>query len=255
MRFGGESAIVRGACFTCLAIAVGIASGCGASAAKTVSSNTANAVAVVVTSPTSGSVIAADNVTIRGTVTPANAIVQIQGKPAAVGNGVFTGTAALHGGTTTIDVIGSAPGAAPDATKLAITRQSAKGQSRTVTTQTVTVPQTQPVQPPADEAERAFFAPSGNVSCAIQGDGARCSVATANLTFVLPPGGGAAFTVQELQLSRASGYEAPFGSEESNGAVVCSIPPSDVPSGITCRDSATGHGFEASRVPSRRKTF
>ncbi|HTA35855.1 MAG TPA: hypothetical protein VK761_03980 [Solirubrobacteraceae bacterium] len=193
--------------------------------------------------------------TIRGTVTPANAVGQIQGKPAAVGNGVFTGTAALHGGTTTIDVIGSAPGATPDATKLAITRQSAKGPSRAVATQTVTVPETQPAQPSTDGKERAFFAPSGNVSCAIQGDGARCSVATADLTFVLPPGGGTAFTVPELQLARASGYEAPFGSEESNGAVVCSIPPSNVPSGITCRDSATGHGFEASRVPSRQKTF
>src|SRR5882757_6062191 len=95
----------------------GAVGGCGSTVSKTASS-TARVVSVVVTSPTDGSVNAADHVTVRGTVAPANAIVQIQGEPAAVGNGVFTGTAALHGGKTTIDVIGSASGAAPGSTHI-----------------------------------------------------------------------------------------------------------------------------------------
>ncbi|HTZ88576.1 MAG TPA: hypothetical protein VMB05_18080 [Solirubrobacteraceae bacterium] len=81
------------------------------------------AVSVAVTAPTSDSVIAADKVTVRGTVSPANAVVQVQGHTAAVGNGVFTGTASLHGGKTTIDVIASAPGRAPGSTRIVVARQ------------------------------------------------------------------------------------------------------------------------------------
>ena len=84
-------------------------------------------VMVAVTAPTSNAVIASDHVTVRGTVTPGNATVQIQGQPAAVGNGVFTGAATLHGGKTTIDVIGSAPGATPGSARIVIARQSAGG--------------------------------------------------------------------------------------------------------------------------------
>jgi hypothetical protein len=98
--------------------------GCGSTTSTTTSTVGAGAVSVVVIAPTSGSVIAASNVTVRGTVDPANATVQIQGQPAAVGNGVFTGTAALHPGKTTIDVIGSAPGMTPGSTSLTITQQS-----------------------------------------------------------------------------------------------------------------------------------
>jgi hypothetical protein len=101
--------------------------GCGSTTSTTTSTVGSGAVAVVVASPTSGSVIAASNVTIRGTVDPTNATVQIQGQPAAVGNGVFTGTAALHPGKTTIDVIGSAPGMTPGSTSLTITQQSSGG--------------------------------------------------------------------------------------------------------------------------------
>jgi len=105
--------------------ALGLAvAGCGSTTSTTTSTVGSGAVSVVVTAPTSGSVIAASNVTVRGTVNPTNATVQIQGQPAAVGNGVFTGTAALHPGKTTIDVIGSAPGMTPGSTSLTITQQS-----------------------------------------------------------------------------------------------------------------------------------
>jgi hypothetical protein len=95
---------------------------CGST--TTTTTTTGGEVAVVVTSPTSGSVIAGTSVTVRGTVSPANASVQVQGKPAAVGNGVFTGTAELHGGKTTVDVIGSAAGEVPGSTSVVIAQQS-----------------------------------------------------------------------------------------------------------------------------------
>jgi Glucodextranase, domain B len=110
-----------------------MSSGCGSTATTTTTTSAegASAVTVALTSPTSGSVIAADQVIVRGTVSPANAVVQVQGQPATVGNGVFTGTATLHGGKTTIDVIGSAPGAAPDSTSIMVDRQSAGGTAAT----------------------------------------------------------------------------------------------------------------------------
>lgn len=106
--------------------------GCGSTTTTTTTAVTATGgVTVTVSSPTSGSVIGADTVTIRGTVTPLNAVVQIQGKSAAVGNGVFTGPATLHSGKTTIAIIGSAPDEAPDATSLVVYRQPPTGRSVT----------------------------------------------------------------------------------------------------------------------------
>jgi hypothetical protein len=96
--------------------------GCGST--TTTTTTTGGAVSVVVTAPTSGSVIAGNSVTVRGTVSPPTATVQVQGKPAAVGNGVFTGAAELHGGNTTIDVIGSAPGEVPGSTSVVVAQQS-----------------------------------------------------------------------------------------------------------------------------------
>jgi len=95
---------------------------CGST--TTTTTTTGGVVSVVVTSPTSGSVIAGNSVTIRGTVSPPSATVQVQGRPAAVGNGVFTASAELHGGKTTIDVIGSAPGEVPGSTSVVIAQQS-----------------------------------------------------------------------------------------------------------------------------------
>lgn len=116
-----------------LGVVAGLAvamTGCGSTTTTTTSTPSvagSGTVTVAVTSPTSGTVIAADSVTVRGTVEPPNATVQVQGKPAAVGNGVFTGTANLHGGKTTIDVIGSGPGEAPGSTSVSVTKQSSGG--------------------------------------------------------------------------------------------------------------------------------
>jgi hypothetical protein len=124
------------------------ATGCGSTTTtttSTVASTASGSVVVAVTSPTSGTVINADSVTVRGTVSPPNATVQVQGQPAAVGNGVFTGTAMLQGGSTRIDVIGSAPGQDPGSTSVSVTRQSSSTHhTRTTTTTTTTPAQAQP---------------------------------------------------------------------------------------------------------------
>lgn len=115
-----------------LAVTVGVVSlalvvsACG-STSTTTNTVGSGVVTVAVTSPTSGTVIAGSSVTIRGTVTPTDASVLVQGKPAAVGNGVFTAEATLHGGKTTIDVIGSAPAATPGSTSVSVTQQSSGG--------------------------------------------------------------------------------------------------------------------------------
>lgn len=100
---------------------------CGST--TTTTTTTGGEVSVIVTSPTSGSVIAGNSVTVRGTVSPPAATVQVQGKPAAVGNGVFTAAAELHGGRTTIDVIGSAQGDVPGSTSVVVVQQGSNGSS------------------------------------------------------------------------------------------------------------------------------
>jgi Glucodextranase, domain B len=107
--------------------ALGLAA-CGGTTTTT-TQTTGGEVSVVVTSPTSGTVIAGNSVTVRGTVSPPASTVQVQGKPAAVGNGVFTAAAELHGGRTTIDVIGSAPGDVPGSTSVVVVQQGSGGGS------------------------------------------------------------------------------------------------------------------------------
>jgi hypothetical protein len=126
-----------------IAVIAGVAGGCGSGSSTTTSTSTstaaAAAVVVQVTAPTSGAVINANSVMVRGTVSPPNATVEVQGHPAAVGNGVFTGSASLQSGKTTIDVIGSAPNNAPGSTSVVITRAGTGGTQTTVTTNGTTV--------------------------------------------------------------------------------------------------------------------
>ncbi len=82
-------------------------------------------VSVQVIAPEDGSSSRADRVTVRGTVAPPNATVQILGKTAQVGNGVFAGSVALHTGENTIDVVASAPGVAPATATVVVTRKGA----------------------------------------------------------------------------------------------------------------------------------
>jgi hypothetical protein len=102
---------------------------------------------------------------------------------------------------------------------------------------------------------RAFYAPTGNIVCSLQSESAQCSVASADLTFVIPQGGGSAYTMQGIAVPLGVGSEAPYGSERSDGVIICNVPPENVAAGVTCRDTGSGHGFEASRVASRQAIY
>lgn len=104
-------------------------------------------------------------------------------------------------------------------------------------------------------ALRVFHSPGGRVNCAIFSDGADCSVASIGSTFVLRRGSGPARLESGLRLSAGSGSTVGWDQSVTAGTITCVVPPQSAPRGIACNDSATGHGFEASKVPSRQKTF
>lgn len=109
------------------------AAGCGSSGGGSKSG-----IKVDVTSPADGSRVRVDRLTVRGTVTPPGATVQILGRDAQVGNGVFTVSVPLHEGTNSIDVVASSSGSAPASTTITITRSGAR-KTRPAATQTTTV--------------------------------------------------------------------------------------------------------------------
>lgn len=107
---------------------------------------------------------------------------------------------------------------------------------------------------PAGTATKVFHTPGGRVTCAIYADGADCSVASIGATFVLRPGGPARIE-SGLRLSAGSGSTVGWDQAVTVGSVTCVIPPQSAPRGVACSDSATGHGFEASKVSSRQRMF
>jgi hypothetical protein len=106
----------------------------------------------------------------------------------------------------------------------------------------------------ASTASRTFHAPSGNVSCEVSSNGALCSIASSGETFVFANGEEARLESGAV-LPRSAGELAPYGSTIEVGSVACSVPQSNESHGITCADGASGHGFEASRVPERQSTY
>lgn len=104
------------------------------------------------------------------------------------------------------------------------------------------------------EVLRSFHVASGNVSCEIRTDGATCTVEPIAQTFAFS-GEEPAYTESGTALPEDLGEVAPYGSTVSAGSVSCEIPPTSVPRGIVCSDSASGHGFEASRVPERQSVY
>lgn len=107
-----------------------VATGCGTATNHATNAPQPQDVRLTLTTPTTGLRTSADRIAVRGTVSPPNATVQIQGRPAAVGNGVFTGTATVHSGRTTVDVVASAPGSTPAATSIAITRPASRARAK-----------------------------------------------------------------------------------------------------------------------------
>ena len=101
---------------------------------------------------------------------------------------------------------------------------------------------------------RTFHSPSGNIACSVTGSSATCAVSKSGESFVLPSGQ-AARVASGVQIGRGSGESLGWGATVSVGSITCRIPPENEPSGITCRDSSTGHGFEASSASGRKKTY
>jgi hypothetical protein len=129
---------------------IAMTTGCGSSGSKNTASSAAS---VHVTAPADGSVVSADRVTVRGTVTPPDAAVQVVGQSAQVGNGVFTTSVALHTGDNSIDVVASAPGSAPATTSITITRRAGTAthrRRRAVRTQQGSAAPTPPLAGPSN---------------------------------------------------------------------------------------------------------
>jgi hypothetical protein len=106
----------------------------------------------------------------------------------------------------------------------------------------------------ANTVLRTFHTESGNVTCEILSDGARCFVAPTGTTFAFS-GGGPGRIESAASVAPGSGEVEPYGASVSAGAITCTIPPSSSPHGVTCTDSESGHGFEASRVAERQHGY
>jgi Glucodextranase, domain B len=79
-------------------------------------------VTVRVVAPEDGATVHARRVTVRGTVHPATATVEILGQPAQSAGGVFTASVRLHGGDNRIDVVATDSGSQPATTAITVTR-------------------------------------------------------------------------------------------------------------------------------------
>lgn len=130
------------------------ASGCG--------SSTPSAHLRVLT-PADGSSTSADRMTVRGTITPENAAVEVAGQSAQVNAGVFTTSVPLRPGSNQLDVVATVEGGTPVSTTVAVTREKLSTASTSATQQ----PQSAPSQLPAsDSSPVASSSPASNASSA-----------------------------------------------------------------------------------------
>jgi hypothetical protein len=113
-------------CFSLLGVA--LASGCGTTVETKTTTASTGPLTVSIDAPSNGTVVTGNSVTVRGTVSPATTQVQVQvqGKPAVVGNGVFSAEAAVHPGHTKIDIIASAPQQTPTSQTVEVVQQSSQ---------------------------------------------------------------------------------------------------------------------------------
>lgn len=104
--------------------------GCGSSSDKK------SPASVRITAPEDGATVKSQRVTIRGTVTPADATVQAVGQSAQVTNGVFTASVRLNKGDNRVDVTATASGSDPATTAITVTRRARSGGSTKTGTST-----------------------------------------------------------------------------------------------------------------------
>jgi len=127
LRSARQPGLSAGRLFVASAVVLTLAStACGGSSDDAQSTTAASGVRIQIIAPADGSSIRADRVTVRGTVTPPDATVQILGQAAQVGNGVFNRSVPLHRGSNSIDVVASTSGAAPASMAITVKRPSAK---------------------------------------------------------------------------------------------------------------------------------
>jgi hypothetical protein len=94
--------------------------GCGASAKR---AGTGPPVRVTIAAPGDQSSTRADTLTVRGSVSPADASVQVLGQPADVVAGAFTARVPLQPGANVIDLAATAKGHGPTLTAVRVTRE------------------------------------------------------------------------------------------------------------------------------------
>lgn len=105
----------------------------------------------------------------------------------------------------------------------------------------------------AGPAEVVVFHTPGSASCRVTATGAACTIASLGITFAFD--GAAGYKVRQVDLPRGSGRAVAWGEPITVGDVTCQVPEIDEPRGVTCISAATGHGFEASRLPTRQRVF
>jgi hypothetical protein len=86
---------------------------------------------VQITSPSDGTVVRTARITVRGTVSPPDAAVQVLGRPAQVANSLFSSSVSLHAGTNDVDVVATAPGTDPTTTAVTVIRSKRSRANRT----------------------------------------------------------------------------------------------------------------------------
>jgi hypothetical protein len=80
-------------------------------------------VVLEVTEPADEAVVRTDSVTVSGSVSPASAVVRVDGRAAELEGEAFTAEVPLEPGANVIDVIASARGRAPALTAVRVTRE------------------------------------------------------------------------------------------------------------------------------------
>jgi hypothetical protein len=143
---GMDASIVRAVTGALLLVIV--IAGCGGSSRSKTASPTVKRLSVHVLSPDDGVRTRADRVTVRGTVAPDDADVQVVGRDAQVGDGVFTVSVPLHAGANTLDVVASRNGSAPVSTSITVTRAKPRHRVSTATSVAIATG-TSTAEPPA----------------------------------------------------------------------------------------------------------
>ena len=206
----GSGRLTRRVAASSVLVSIAIA-GCGSSGASTTVARVNELpqtppAAVQVSAPADGSTIAGGHVTVRGTVTPTTASVQVLGLRAAVSNGVFSRAVPMKTGANKIDVVASGPGIAPATSTITVTRAAAQvtpphaAAAPTTTSQPAAAPTT--VRIPSVAGERL--------------DVAEMDLTNAGLTFTEVGGGAFGIVVKSnwkvCQSRPAPGSRAPNGS-------------------------------------------